>query len=38
MKGYDLLRIGAFLIDMFLIGIAYTVVVNLISQGQLSHD
>jgi len=38
MKGYDLLRIGAFLIDMFLIGIAYTVVVNLIPQGQLSHD
>lgn len=38
MKGFDFLRTGAFLIDMFLIGIAYTVVLNLIPQGQLSHD
>jgi hypothetical protein len=38
MKGYSFQRIGAFLIDMFLIGIAYTVAVNLIPQGQLSHD
>lgn len=38
MKGYSLKRTAAFLIDMFLIGIAYTVVLNLIPQEQLNHD
>ena len=38
MKGYNLQRIGAFLIDMLLVGIAYTVVLNLIPQDQLNHE
>ena len=38
MKGVSFQRIGAFLIDMFLIGIGYTVAVNLIPGAQLNHD
>jgi len=38
MKGYNLQRIGAFLIDMLLVGIAYTVILNLIPQDQLNYE
>ena len=38
MKRYSLHRMGAFLIDMFLIGIAYTVLLYLIPQEQLNID
>ena len=38
MKGYGLKRIAAFLIDLFLVGIAYTVILNLIPQQQLTHN
>ena len=38
MTGYSIRRIGAFVIDMLLISLAYTVVLNLIPEEQLSHD
>lgn len=38
MKGYSFQMMGAFLIDMLLIGIAYTVVLNLIPREQLTQD
>ncbi len=38
MKGYGFHRMGAFLIDMFLIGIAYTLVLNLIPEEHLTQD
>lgn len=38
MTTYSIRRIGAFAVDMLLVGIAYTVLLNLIPEEQLAHD